>query len=404
MKFSWLITMLLCAIMLAAKAEPVVPKSDSLVLETLPARPFRSPLVSPKMPLASASDKSGAASTRRDPAAAAKIARQHLAIARDRGDQRFAGYALAALRPWQGDLSAPAPIVVLLATLAQYQHNFDAARQMLHSLVERDGAQPQAWLTLATIERVQGRYADSDRACRKLATMALRLYTDACLAENAALRGELGAARQQLQALLAANPGSAAIAAPEQADTRRWLLTTSAELEERAGRVSIADFRYREALKAGRDSYLVLGYADFLLDHGRAHEALMLLDQEPQPHGDGVLLRKAIAQRSLGMPEAADSAREMGDRFAAALERSDPISVHGRELSRFALTIEGQPKKALAIARDNLKIQKEPADLLLMAKAAQAAGDGAALREVQALARSMGLYDVRLAKVLGHSL
>nr|MBA2689507.1 hypothetical protein [Burkholderiales bacterium] len=125
MKFSWLIAALIGVSVLGAKAEPLVPTSDLIVLETLPARPFRSPIVSTQRPVAPASDKSDGASMRRDPAAAAKIARQHLAIARDRGDPRFAGYALAALKPWQGDLSAPASIVVLLATLAQYQHNFD---------------------------------------------------------------------------------------------------------------------------------------------------------------------------------------------------------------------------------------------------------------------------------------
>ena len=50
---------------------------------------------------------------------------------------------------------------------------------------------PQAWLTLATVRRVQGRYADSDLACQQVATNGAALHAQACLAENAARAGML---------------------------------------------------------------------------------------------------------------------------------------------------------------------------------------------------------------------
>jgi hypothetical protein len=58
-------------------------------------------------------------------------------------------------------------VLLLRATLEQYLHEFDAAVAHLRLLLARPGSerQSQAWLTLATVLRVQGRYAESDAAC-----------------------------------------------------------------------------------------------------------------------------------------------------------------------------------------------------------------------------------------------
>ena len=68
------------------------------------------------------------------------------------------------------------------------------------------------------------------------------IYATACLAENAALRGETAAARRSFETLLATARLPAA--------TRGWLLTSLAELEERDGRAGAADAAYRDVLQA----------------------------------------------------------------------------------------------------------------------------------------------------------
>jgi hypothetical protein len=65
----------------------------------------------------------------------------------------------------------------------------------------------------------------------------------ACLAENAALRGETAPARRSFETLLAARGLPAA--------TRGWLTTSLAELEERDARAAAADAAYRSVLKLG---------------------------------------------------------------------------------------------------------------------------------------------------------
>ena len=66
----------------------------------------------------------------------------------------------------------------------------------------------------------------------------------------------------------------------------------------------------------------------------------------------------------------------------------------------FALWIDKSPQRALELARENVKHQREPLDILVFAKAAAASQDAAALREVAALTQTMGLRDKRVDALL----
>ena len=351
-----------------AAAAPIVPSHDAQVIERLPdvAR----------------------AGTAGDPAAALREAGALLEAGRRSGDPRLAGRALARLARWQSDPNAPAALVLLLARTEQHLHQFDRATARLQALVARDPAQAQAWLMLATLHRVQGRYAESDAACRAVVQQRVQPYGDACTAENRALQGGVDAARRQLQALIA-RAGAAG--------TRAWLWTTLAELEQRAGRVAASDQAWRQSLAALRDSYAAIAYADFLLDQQRPREAWVLL--QPEQRSDAVLLRLAIAARRAALPEAPVLEAELRQRFALADQRPGP-SGHERERALMALEIEHDPTAALRAARANVERQREPLDLLLLARCAAAAGNVAAVNEARALARRIGLHDVRLAAQL----
>jgi hypothetical protein len=352
-----------------ASAAPIVPTHDAQVIERLPdvARP---------------------AGSAADPVAALREARALVDASRRDGDPRLAGRALARLARWQSDPRAPAELVLLLAHTEQHLHQFDRATARLQALVAREPAQAQAWLMLATLHRVQGRYAESDAACRAIVQLRVQPYGDACTAENLALKGEFDAARRQLQALIAQSAGP---------DTRAWLWTTLAELEQRAGRPAASDGAWKQSLAAERDSYAAIAYADFLLDQKRPREAWALL--QPEQRSDAALLRMAIAARRAGLPEAAALEGELRDRFALADQRTGPTGPtgHERERALMALEIERNPAAALRAARDNVERQREPLDLLLLARCAAAAGDAATVNEARALARRIGLHDLRLA-------
>jgi hypothetical protein len=174
---------------------PIQPMSDDEVIEVLPAV---------------AGDRAEARRARRalaerpyDPALAVARARRYLDQARALGDPRFAGLAMAAIGAWTDPASTPDAVLLTKATLQQYQHEFDASVQSLQTLLGRPSAEPrpQPWLTLATVRRVQGRYAASNQACRGVALQGAHLHALACLAENAALRGDVDGARATLVAL-----------------------------------------------------------------------------------------------------------------------------------------------------------------------------------------------------------
>jgi len=362
---------------LTALAEPVVPTSDEQVIEVLPAingdraeeRRLRREW----------------AANRADAGKSVALARRYLDQARSEGDPRRAGLALAALQAWPDVEKAPDEVLLMAATIEQYLHDFDAAASHLERLVKRRPGQAQAWLTLATIRRVQGRYAPSDAACDALVPL-VPLYAAACRAENQGLRGDFDGARDALAQLVRQ--------VRTDADARNWLLTTLAETQARAARFGDAEAAYRSALAARRDAYTVMSYADFLILQKRPADALDLLKDEPRT--DAMLLRVAIAAALAKSPNAARDAREMRERMRLANERPDARNTHAREQAMFALWVDASPERAWRLARINVKHQREPLDLMVLAEAARATGEPRAIAEADALRQEIDLHDRRL--------
>ena len=65
------------------------------------------------------------------------------------------------------------------------------------------------------------------------------------------------------------------------------------------------------------------------------------------------------------------------------------------------MAIEGNAPAALILARDNWKVQREPADLRILAEAARAANDTGAQKIVDDWIVDTRLTDVTLAAVRG---
>ena len=366
---------------LGARAEPLNPQRDSDVIEVLPAGG------------SAAEDRKLRrlwASQPTDATTAVSLAKRYLSRARELGDPRYAGQALAVLQGWPDPKTAPDDVLLLQATLQQYLHEFEVSAGHLELLVARRPEHAQAWLTLATVRRVQGRYAESNVACQGLLAAGVRLESQACLAENASLLGDNEGARRSLQQLLEPPrlPSS----------TRAWLLTTLAELELRDGQPVAAETAFKQALEVENGGYTLLTYADFLFEQKREEEALALL--LPQPRTDAVMLRLAMVGARLNTPNAAVDARVVREAMAQANLRPEARSTHAREQAMFALWVEAKPAAALALARENVRRQREPLDLLVLAHAARASGDANAIREADQLRKEMGLHDQRLDALL----
>jgi hypothetical protein len=119
-----------------------------------------------------------------------------------------------------------------------------------------------------------------------------------------------------------------------------------------------------------------------------------------EAEADAPLLRLAIAASQAGDARADAWQTEQARRFAASAARPEAARTHAREQALFALRVAKQPELALRLAQDNLRQQREPIDLLIMADAARAQAGAAqrraALQDLQTLTRSMGVHDARL--------
>lgn len=378
------LAVLLAGAVTALQAAPFAPAGDGDIVEHLPARP-------------DAAARRQRAELARAPGQwplAVTVARAAIDRARREGDPRELGAAQAALAPWWTQPDAPAPVRLLRATIRQAQHDFDGALVDLDALA-RDGNLPaaiqaQAGLTRAAVLQVTGRWSDARTACRTLQAPrfadlgpALSVPARACDAELRSLTGQPREAAADLAVLARSAPAD------------RWLALVRAELAQRLGDDTAARALFRAATEGADDIYALAAHADWLLDRGLAQDALALLARGPAD-ADALRLRRVIALRRVRDPQAALAATDLKARFAAARQRGE--SLHAREEGRFALEVLDDPAAALALARENWVRQKEPADAVLLWRAARAAGQPAvAATALRGWAAEPARIDVRLA-------
>jgi hypothetical protein len=172
-----------------------------------------------------------------------------------------------------------------------------------------------------------------------------------------------------------------------------------AELAERLGRDADAQALYRAAVADSPDVYPRAALADWLLAHGRPAEVLTLLPAGAAVEDiDTLLLRRAIALRRLHDPDAPRAVAMLQARFDAARERGDLSLIHAREAALFELDLRGNAPAALQFAADEWSRQREPADALLLVRAAVAAGRPQAAAPVHDFMQRTGYADVRIAR------
>ncbi len=373
---------------------PRVPSDDREILEHVPALGAASVTVPGAAP-ADPRARELAALRRRldaDPqnvAVAVELAQLDIEESRRRADPRYLGRAEAALAPWWNEGDAPPKVLLLRATIRQSLHDFKGALVDLDRLVTLEPNDAQAWLTRAVVLTVGGRYTDARARCAPLVRLAGPLVATACLAPIDSLTGHAKDAYVELH-------DAYAKAAPTiRTDAERaWVLSILGEIATRAGDDAAAVRDFETALAASADdAYTQAALADLLLDLGRAADVARLLDGKTED--DNLLLRLVIAEGALGKPSHAEHESLLASRYAASEERGDVV--HRREQARFALTVKHDTKKALALARANWDVQKEPADARVLLEAAIAAGDPAAARLVADFLAANGAEEPRLA-------
>lgn len=342
-----------------APAAPYVPASDGQILERLPLKPS-DPITREISQLR--------VEHRKDPGnvdVAVRLARRYYELVGEEGDPRYLGYAEAALAPWWNMDAPPVEVQVVRASLRQFRHDFSGAVADLDAVVERAPDHVAARALRATIHIVQARYEQARPDCSAMRKLGSELTGIGC---EAMVDGLTGNAASAYQSLLGAE--SKARQAP--AEQRLWTQIRLAEIAQRLEKSESAEGHYREALRLGlNDTFLLAAYADFLLDRDRPADVVNLL--KGKTRSDVLLLRLMFAERALRLPSAKETEATLAARYQAAQMRGD--TAHQQEEARFALHVEKKPEKALALARENWKVQREPRDARIFLEAALAAKD-----------------------------
>jgi hypothetical protein len=345
-----------------AHAAPYVPKDDSVVLEHLPVRPG-DPVARELRQL-----RGTLAANPRDRATAVRLAERYFGLANSEGDPRYVGYGEAALKPWWDLPAPPLDALVMRAILKQYSHDFSGAMQDLVAATREDPENARAWSWRAAIDMVQANYDQARKDCLALKDIEDDLFAVGCMAY---LDGTTGKATDAYRALSEAF----ARAGKNSPEVKVWVLTRLAEMSLRLGNAKQAEEHFRAAyFEPVNDQFLLGAYSDFLLDQGRADEVIPLLVDWFR--SDILLLRLAIAEKTLKAPKAAEHIEALRSRFEAAALRGDKL--HQQEEARFNLYLLGNKEKALALAQENWTLQREPRDARILLEAALAMKNPAA--------------------------
>ena len=365
----------------ACAGEPFVPGSDAVILEQLPVRP-----------------SAGFAALARPDAVPVEMiperVRGLLRRAREESDPRYLGQAERLLEPLANRVPPSPEALVLRGVIRQSRHDFSGALADLDAALCLDPRNAQAWITKATVHTVRGEYAAARGACVRLAGITDPLTTVTAGAQVASVTGEAVAALGLLRSTMARVTNAPA-------PVRAWAETLSGEIAGRLGRRDEAVTHLRAVLAAEPNDVYALGaLADVWLDAGEAGKVVALL--RDRVGSDGLRLRLAEAERARGDGDrGAAEIERLRARFALARDRGE--RVHQREEARFHLRLLDDPTGALALARENWAVQREPADIRLLFEAAAAARDEAALETVQRWIATNRFEDVSIGPIPRHA-
>jgi len=368
---------------ISAQAAPYIPDNDAVVLETLPLsgdprlrqlRQWRNELS-------------------RDPknlTLAIHSARHYVTLGHTEADPRFDGYARAALRPWWDTPTPPTEVLLIRAMLQQRGHQFDAALADLKKILQSQPNHAQAWLTQAVIHQVRGRYPEARQSCLPLFRLVNALISTSCAANISSLNGQALDSYENLRQSLVRNLSATS-------EERLWDLTILAETAARIGNDDQAEEHFQQALVLEpRDSYLLGAYSDFLLDHDRAPEVFTLLRKHIRH--DGLLLRFTLAAQQLQDSQLKQYVDRLRARFADSRLRDD--ARHLREEARFTLHLLKQPQRALRMAQENWKVQREPWDARIYLEAALTSGNMSAAQPVLSWLKAVKLEDNQIMRLM----
>jgi tetratricopeptide (TPR) repeat protein len=298
------------------------------------------------------------------------------------------GRAEALLAPLASRANADAAVRRLYADTLQYRHEFSRAIRILDQLIREQPRDADSRLRRASLHLTRGDFANARSDCAWVASLdgAASAAGFACLSEVLAGTGQLASASAMLE-VMDKSPGTL----PD--DARAYFLSAQAALEDRAGRHERAVAIYGEALSlAPGDDSIRSAMADVIAQQGDFVRARSIVAVENPSLT--LLVREAAWSAGHGREALMRRAQEWLELEAA---RGD--AGHAREAAILALA-SSDAGAALAAARRNFELQRELADVRVLASAGMLAQDAGALRTLRAWIGDTGFADVVTENIL----
>ena len=275
-------------------------------------------------------------------------------------DYRY-GRAKAWLQAKMANASPDAQTYYLYARVLQHQHQFDRAIKALERSIELKPTAINSWLLKANIHLVQGDIVGARQACLTLIGKADILLISTCALEVASQNGKLVESYQELARLYQ-------LYQPNDEPEKRWIVQILADMAFKQGMAEEA-LSYLNQLDMDNAPVSLLAlWSDIELalnQHQQVYDTLSSIVSQNTLQDDALLLRLAIAEKSLG--NTVKWQWSFAQRVKLREQRQD--SLHAFDLAKYYLNVDIQPKKALYWANINWQVARQDNDRILLEQA-----------------------------------
>lgn len=254
--------------------------------------------------------------------------------------------------------------MMAIALIAQARHEFDFSLRMAQQATKDRSTRDQAWLLLATINLVKGNLDAAQHACRQLGRAAWPLVVG-CHARTAHAKNESMQVKARIETVIN-NFDRFDLDASHQA----WLLSIAGDIQVAAGDTRAAIDSYQRSLRLQENVQVRVAFVDTLIADAKLAEAELALDEGS--NALPLLLRRLMVDAADGHVIATAQRSAMDETFRRWIEAGDFL--HAREMAMFYLHLVPDPELAHQLAVANLRVQREPEDIVLHKATREALG------------------------------
>lgn len=245
---------------------------------------------------------------------------------------------------------------LLSAKVAQANHQFNQAKQILQQIISKENKHPDALLQLANIYRLQGDFPQAIQYCQRLDALEYKLYRESCEFQVYSMQWPYEKLQTKSNALLQQLPHITKV-------DQQWIGQQLMEIATRFQNQRLAD----QVLPYLTAQHLpnAIVRSNWYLSQTQDQQVIDTLT--PYRYHDGALFRIILSKKRLNQASTPTDLKELRMRMQQLRENGEHI--HQREEAQF-LWIDQQYSQGLQVAQENWQIQRETEDFEIYAELA----------------------------------